>query len=196
MTARVDDGMLRIVIVRHGRPTVHLPSRIRPSQMRDVFRRYNASGIDRSVPPPVAVQYLARSAGRILASDLPRAMESARMLAPRRRVQADRVFREAGLPTPRFGSNGVDPALGGTLLRLLWFVGWAPNGESVARARTRATSAIRLLTDLSERDGSVLLVGHGIFNSLLAWELCNQGWAGPRFLRGAYWSFGVYERAG
>jgi broad specificity phosphatase PhoE len=196
MTPRSSDGLLRIVVVRHGRPTVHLPSRIRPSQMRDVFRRYNAAGIDRSVLPPVPVQRLARTAGRILASDLPRAMESARMLAPRRRVQTDRVFREAGLPTPRFGSGGVDPALWGTLLRLLWFMGWAPNGESVARARARATEASRLLAELSEREGSVLLVGHGIFNSLLAWELCDQGWAGPRLLRGAYWSFGVYERAG
>ncbi len=118
------------------------------------------------------------------------------MLAPRRRVQTDRVFREASLPTPWFASGRVDPAVWGTLLRLAWFMGWAPNGESVVRARARAAAAIRLLTDLSGREGSVLLVGHGVFNGLIAWELCNQGWAGPRLLRGAYWSFGVYERTG
>jgi len=196
MTGSAGSEQRRIVIVRHGRPTVDLPARIRPAEMPELVRRYDAAGIDRSFVPPLAVQRLARAAGRIVASDLPRAVESARMLAPRRRVETQRMFREAGLPTPWFGPARVDPAVWGTVLRIAWFMGWAPNGESVLRARARATAAARTLTDLSERAGSVLLVGHGVFNGLIAWELCKAGWAGPRVLRGSYWSFGVYERAG
>lgn len=46
---------------------------------------------------------------------------------------------------------------------------------------------------LAKEYESVLFVGHGIFNRLLAKELKSLGWCGPSNPGSKYWSFGVYE---
>ncbi|WMP19050.1 hypothetical protein [Thiothrix lacustris] len=48
---------------------------------------------------------------------------------------------------------------------------------------------------LAEEYGSVLLVGHGIMNRLLAKELHKQGWQVELSPSSKHWAFGVYEYA-
>jgi broad specificity phosphatase PhoE len=185
---------MEIVLARHGKPRLPAPGDIRGAELSNWVRRYNAAGVDRSLPPPDELRRRARGAGYVAASDLRRAVQSARWLTSRRDLHIDRVFREAALPEPPFASVRLNPWVWGTAMRVAWFMGWSPRVESVFRARKRARYAAAHLADLGQRHGSALLVGHGIFNALIAWELCDMGWSGPRLLAGGYWVWAVYRR--
>jgi hypothetical protein len=40
----------------------------------------------------------------------------------------------------------------------------------------------------------VLLVGHGYFNTFIAWRLLGTGWRGPVWPTGSYWSAAEYRK--
>ncbi len=61
-------------------------------------------------------------------------------------------------------------------------------------AQPRAKDATVRLCQFAEQHGSVLLVGHAIFNRLLGRELRRIGWHGPRSPSGGYWGIGVYRK--
>jgi broad specificity phosphatase PhoE len=184
---------MQIALVRHGRPSVEF-SPIETRHLGSWFEAYDRAGIDPALPPPPRLRELAASAEYVLSSDLPRAVESLRALDPERGGPAERIFREAGLPRLPASSIRLDPQLWAILGRIGWFLGWSDDNESAARARRRARAASRELSALAASHGSVLLVGHGIFNTLIAWELLTHGWRGPMWPTGSYWSAAVYRK--
>jgi broad specificity phosphatase PhoE len=187
---------MRIALVRHGKPTLEA-SRIPAERLDGWIDAYNRAGIDPARPPPPRLRELAVSSAYTLSSDLPRAVESLRALDPQRPGRAERIFRETGLPRLPSSPVRLHPQLWAAVARVGWFLGWSSGTESPAAARRRAREAARRLADLAAAHGSVLLVGHGIFNALLAWELRAASWRGPLWPTGSYWSTAVYrKRAG
>lgn len=185
---------MQIALVRHGKPRIETSSI--PAQHLDRWAdAYNRAGIDPGWPPPARARRLAVAAAYTLSSDLPRAVESLRALDPERSAPAERVFREAALPGMPDTGVRLDPQVWAAVARVGWFLGWSGDSESAARARKRARAAGDRLSDLAASHGSVLLMGHGIFNALIAWELLRTGWRGPIWPNGSYWSSAVYERA-
>ncbi len=185
---------MRIVLVRHGKPTVD-SAPVSAHHFGSWVEAYDRAGIDPALPPPARARELAENAAYALSSDLPRAVESLRALAPRDAGPAERIFREAGLPRLPTSSIRFDPQLWALLARVGWFLGWSGATESASRARQRARAASQQLAALAATHGSVLLVGHGIFNALIAWELLAAGWRGPLWPTGSYWSCAVYQRS-
>jgi len=184
---------MRIVLVRHGKPRVE-SSRIPGQELDSWVGAYDRAGIDPALPPPSRVRELAANAAYALSSDLPRAIESLRALVPGATAPSERIFREAGLPRLPFTPLRLDPQLWALLARTGWFLGWSRATESAPGARRRARAACRQLSALASAHGSVLLVGHGIFNALIAWELRAEGWRGPLWPTGTYWSAAVYRK--
>jgi broad specificity phosphatase PhoE len=184
---------MRIVLVRHGKPLLE-SSAVSAHHLNSWVEAYNRAGIDPALPPPSRVRALAADAAYVLSSDLPRAVESLRALAPEHPEHAERVFREAGLPGLPSTSVRLDPQLWAFFARVGWFLGWSGATESASRARRRARDASEKLSALAAAHGSVLLVGHGIFNALIAWELRATGWRGPLWPTGSYWSAAVYRK--
>ena len=188
------NSKMQIALVRHGRPEVDSP-RVPADGLPAWVRAYDRAGIDPSHPPPSALGALASAAEHLVSSDLPRAIESLRTLAPDHRAPGERIFREAGFPGLPAIPIHLDPQFWATAARVAWFLGWSRSTEGLAPARSRAGSAARQLAALAEAHGSVLLVGHGIFNALIAWELRAASWQGPFWPTGAYWSTAVYRKA-
>lgn len=184
---------MQIALVRHGKPTV-APGRIPAHKLDSWMGAYNRAGIDPGVPPPVRARELASTAAYAVSSDLPRAVESLRTLAPGRVAEPERIYREAGLPALPSGPVRLDPQLWAVLARVGWFLGWSGDSESAVRARRRARAASERLSEHAATHGSVLLLGHGIFNALIAAELRASGWSGPLWPNGTYWSAGVYRK--
>lgn len=81
------------------------------------------------------------------------------------------------------------------VLRVLWIFGFAKNGESFLNARRRAKHAASMLIEYAEEYNSVLLVGHGFMNYLIAKELRKRSWVGPPEPGRGYWEYGAYEKA-
>lgn len=193
---REGDEALQIALVRHGKPDVAPNDRLLPSLVA-FAEDYNRAGIDPALPPPERVRALAAGSAYLLSSNLPRAIESLRMLAPDREAPAERIYREAGFPSLPGLLVALNPPLWLTLnvmKRQGWLAGDSGVTESIGKARGRAREASRRLVALAETHGSVLLLGHGMLNTLIASELNASGWQGPRWPTGRYWSTAVYHR--
>jgi broad specificity phosphatase PhoE len=78
--------------------------------------------------------------------------------------------------------------------RLFWLLGLHSGCESFLDARRRARTAAERLQELAEKHGSVMLVGHGYFNSMLAIHLRRLGWHGPRLNAPRHWSATVFAK--
>jgi broad specificity phosphatase PhoE len=159
--------------------------------LREWIARYNAAGIGGDDPTAALMQRAA--AATIISSQAPRCVESARRLAPNGAFLTDDIFREADLPHPLWIWPKLHPAMWVVLCRLAWLCGFSPRVESHSSAAVRARAAAEKLMDLAQGANPVLLVGHGVMNSLIAKQLLALGARGPRYPRSRYWDFSVYR---
>lgn len=102
-------------------------------------------------------------------------------------------FNEAGLPNAHWRTIKLSPMIWAVIFRILWLFGYANNSESFKDAKIRAKASAQKLIYLAEEHKSVLFVGHGIYNKLLAKELKSIGWTGPRNPGSKHWHYGVYK---
>ncbi len=183
---------MKIVLMRHGRPDVPLKGWLRARDLSEFAARYEACDIQ-DMPPGEAVR-LADHAARVVGSALRRSLASSQRLGILETDQ-DPVFNET--PIPHFSRGGlILPVTAWViLLRLLWLLGYKNNGESLREAKRRAAKAADTLDALAREHGSVLLVGHGMMNHLIAMALRNRGWRGPNRPGQGFWGYGIYESA-
>src|SRR6185503_9821431 len=91
----------RIVLVRHGRSAhVHDGRWMTPHGVRDFEHAYNVAGIRDDDAPPSELIALTAKAHVLAASDLPRAIASARRLAADRDLAISPLLREIELEPP------------------------------------------------------------------------------------------------
>jgi broad specificity phosphatase PhoE len=167
--------------------------------VRRWMEAYNAAEISPDHPPPPHLEATAASASRIITSDLPRTVASARRLAPGREHDIERtaLLREAPLETPELPF----PSLGGIRLP---FHGWglvflvrfvaavlrgAPPPGVDATVLARAEEAADWLAEqAAASEGHVVVVTHATFRLLVARALVRRGWRGPERRRYHEWS--------
>jgi broad specificity phosphatase PhoE len=184
---------VKIVLARHGKPDLQRSPMLAPKEMQQWIEAYEASGI-LAQPLLPSVTAIAVSAGHVLTSTCRRAIESARALGLVQPAAAEAVFREAGLFHFPWRFPPLPPALWVVIFRLAWFLGFCGSAESLHQAKARARLAARHLVELAEEKGSVLLIGHGIMNQLIAKELLALGWRGPKRPSSGYWKSSTYIR--
>ena len=156
--------------------------------------RYNNAGI---VPQPIPEGALdaARISGIVVISSLRRARESAQTLCGDIAPLCESIFCEADLPFASWRHPKLPASVWAIAFRLAWFLGYSAGTESVRDANARARLAAERLTFLAGEYRSVLLVGHGILNALIARHLLKLGWVGPARPARGYWQFNVYLAA-
>jgi len=164
------------------------------SQFGNWITSYNSAGVERgSVIPQASLEY-ARTCGVVVTSNLLRSVQSAKFLHVENYQAPDKLFAEAGMPYATWVTFKLPPKYWAVLFRVLWYLGYSKNSESYREARKRSVLAVRQLVDLAESHQSVLLVGHGIFNRLVAQELKGLGWIGPDNPGSKYWAFRTYSK--
>ena len=176
-----------IILVRHGKPNCDNDTPVAGSAFAQWLRTYNEAPLDPAAGPPWALSDQARSVSLIVASPLRRSLESADLLAPSVPRLTEAFFREVGTPGSFTSAVALNPHFWSRLARAAWLCGWSPDCESFSEARARARLAATQLIHLAEQYGSVMLVGHGVFNLLIARNLRRLRWAGPGWPRGSYW---------
>lgn len=176
--------------MRHGKPVLTHTGLVAPVEMRAWIEHYNHSVVVANEVPQSSI-HLAGSATTIVSSTAPRALSSlnALGLAP---VVTDSIFSEAELPYASLRFPRLLPTFWAAYFRILWFYGYSRNSESFHAAKNRAKAAAYKLVALAEQ-GSVLLMGHGIMNRLIANELGALGWVGPSKQNSQYWAGNVYH---
>ena len=184
----------RIVLVRHG-PSAHVV-RERLIDRAGVERwrqAYDTAGIVTDARPPAAVMQLATTATHLVASDLPRAIESATRLAPLRDVQTSALLRESPLRIPAWPSR-LPFTLWGLVIHAAWLGDIARGVDMADDERRRADAAGEWLETLAGSSHTVLAVTHGVFRSMLAESLIRRRWQ-QRSRRKSYRHWSVWEFA-
>jgi broad specificity phosphatase PhoE len=181
-----------IILVRHGKPRDVGRTSISGKEIGGWLRAYAETGITTKVAPPAAVRDLASSARFVVASDIQRALESAAWLAEKD-IHVDPDLREAALPESLGVSLRLPPGMWIVLARVAWWVNWAESEETIAGARQRAVRVADVLTARATEYGSVMAVGHGMFNRFVANQLRHRGWRGPRTFPSGYWGAALFD---
>ena len=186
---------MKITLMRHGKPAFDFSRRIKAGELGSLIHEYNQAKIANQPSNRAIAQ--AKNCKAAVCSNLPRSILSADVLMRKQVVLSSELFREAPLPYPNNGNIRLPLSAWAVLLRAAWFLGYSQNAESISATRKRAEEASRLLIQLAKEYGSILLVGHGIINHLLAKELSKQGWMSEaKSPSSRYWGFGVYEKGG
>jgi broad specificity phosphatase PhoE len=191
--------MSEIVLVRHGRSAHVHAGWIDVHGFHRWREAYESAGILPDEAPPDEVRERARRAGVVVASDAPRAIESARLLAEDREVISSPLVRELDLPPPTVRFLRM-PLMGWALafgVRHLYRALRSLPHNSDAEI-TRVREAADWLATLAHQHGTVLVVTHASFRNLLAGMLTADGWDSGglrRRTRTLHWSAWSFTRA-
>ena len=171
---------MEITLLRHGKPDIPPLDKLTASGFRKWLQNYNASELSLSSKPTHEALVCASGSNAIVCSKLPRSIESANELNSAKVVLSDSIFNEAGLPSANWYGLKLSPKSWAVFFRVLWLLGYSRNSESIKEAKKRAVKAVKILSELANEHAKVLLVGHGVYNRILANELRKTGWAGPK----------------
>ncbi|NRH41436.1 hypothetical protein FEZ61_05935 [Pseudomonas sp. MS15a(2019)] len=186
---------MKIILMRHGKPALKSCPAMASSAMARWIADYDRSEIGTDTPTSEAIAAV-RDIGLTATSTAPRALTSLAALGIAPTIR-DSVFCEAALPVVSVPILRLSPFTWAFVFRLLWLCGLAKESESYAQAKGRAHQAADQLVALAGRTpGSVLLLGHGFMNRLIARQLQRGGWAATGNSGSGYWSVAVYEKAG
>ena len=184
---------MQIVILRHGKPNIPSLSSISPDEFSEWVNLYNVSGLSSSSKPTLEAIEIANKSKVVVCSELPRSIQSANALNVKEITLKSYLFNEAGLPISSLKFPRLSPKAWAIIFRIFWFFGYSNNSESFKEAKVRAVKAANKLIELAESESSVLFVGHGVYNRMIANELNASGWKGPKSPGTKHWSYGVYK---
>ncbi len=179
-----------ITLIRHGKPHGIDPGWRSSAGFASWLQVEGDRGIDLD---DSSVGQALSSKWRVYCSDLRRAIDSASHLTDPEIVCADPMFREAGLgalTAPGFIRLPIGAWT--VLVRLAWFLRIVDGPESLEQARRRALIAAARLDADARKYRQVVVVGHGLFNGMVAAELRRLGWTGPRRPGHRYWESTTY----
>ena len=184
---------MRIVLLRHGKPSFELKGNIRGMDLGGLAKSYELSGIIGN--PPIESISVVQGSPVFVCSHLTRSIESAKALGCSEAHIKDPLFDETPIPHFNGGRLPMPVTAWIVLLRIMWLFGFSRNGESLIDAKRRAKKAAERLIELAAAHQNVLLVGHGFINHFIAQELKRRGWIGPSKPGSGFWGYGIYERA-
>ena len=187
---------MEISLIRHGKSQLTENDRIPFAEFKKWVQKYDFNGVfEESIYPTVTLEKVA-AAKVVVTSDLKRSVVSVRLLNPETKIILDPIFRETELPvnpTILFKMK-LKPNTWAVILRLLWFSGYSNKCESLSEAKLRAKKAAQQLIDYANEYKSIVLVGHGFFNMLIAKQLKKSGWKGKRKVGSKHWNCTTYSR--
>jgi len=186
---------LEIALLRHGQPAAISKALVSASQFSEWIASYNNAGVAESSVPSIAALEYARTCGVLVSSNLLRSVQSAEFLCVDNCQVSDNLFTEAGMPYANWRTFKLPPKFWAAFFRVFWYLGYSKNSESYTAACNRAELAAQKLVALAQTHQSVMLVGHAIFNRLVARELRSLGWSGPKNPGTSYWDVSIYVKS-
>lgn len=185
--------MPKIILMRHGEVDIAWKGKVTSKDFPEWIKTYNSASVLRNASPGSGVLEIIYSADAIVCSQLRRSVDSVG-LAGQKPLESNTLFDEAGLPSFPAPFPKLSPKIWAVLFRLLWLGGFSKNSESLKEAKKRALNAASYLDECSREHGTVLLMGHGVMNRLIARMLAKRGWVNTKKLQNIHWGYGVFEK--
>lgn len=173
---------VEITLVRHGPSCCRSHGRCSAKQFKEWVKSYDQMGILQEPVVPLDTIRKCQESSVIITSLLTRAVESTSVLLSgiEKKIIQSNMFREAELPVidrmPSFVRLKPDRWV--LVFRALWMAGYGGENETFRQARRRAEKASDTLVEYARIHSKVVVVGHGIFNMMVAKELIKKGWKG------------------
>lgn len=178
----VDNMMMEIVLVRHGKPQ----AAVKGEQMKGLsaggygkwIRQYNKSLVHLNSRPKIdlASKY---QGYYMIASDLPRAIQSAEIAMKNSASELWPLLREMDIPRYKLPLK-MKAYHWLVLTRVLWMFGlkryMSDSVESFTAAKHRAYQVANRLAELAISKQQVIAFGHGYTNRYIRKTLIAQGW--------------------
>ena len=185
---------MEISLIRHGKPVTPSLARLSAYSFINWVTQYNLSGLCPSSTPTEEAKSKAQTCHAIVCSSLTRSIESAHLLAEKAEIISSSLFNEADLPIAKWHSLKLSPKAWAVIFRVIWLLGYSSNSESYKEAKERAKKSVEQLEEFAHKYKSVLFVGHGVYNRLLAKELKAKGWLGPNNPGTKHWALSTYKK--
>jgi len=184
-----------IILARHGEPDLSRRVRLNWRGYKYWWRLYDEAGLKPGQDAPKIIKTLAREADIVIASTLPRAIETAEMARGKKPDFLEPLMVEAGLPPPNLGYIRLKPRMWGILSRIIWVFGFSGEVESQKDAKIRAEKASHVLSDHAQGGKMVFVAAHGWFNRMMRAALKRRGFQCVEDHGDLHWSYRRYERA-
>ncbi|WJE16923.1 histidine phosphatase family protein [Halobacillus sp. ACCC02827] len=185
---------MEIALIRHGKSAWVNNEPITGEEFNDWVKGYDAAGVVVEKEYDFFLVRKVSGSACLFTSHRARAIESAKHLKARGTIIQDPLFDEVDLPEIEGPTWRQPPKWWLVALRILWRFGYTNNCESIDYARARAHKAAEVLSEAAAEHGDTVLVGHGIFNRLIARELRRDGWSGKRKASTEHWSCTIYTK--
>ena len=172
--------MARILLIRHG-PSAHpdMSGLLDTAAIERWRVGYDAAGIvDDTAPPPETLEKMA-SVDRVVASDLPRTVASAKRLFPQKPIEATPLLREVPLTIPTLGGVRAPFVVWAAAISVSWGVDILRGQDCPAGHEDRVLAAMAWCEEKQREAGesaTLAVVTHGVMRRLLATRLCEDGW--------------------
>ncbi len=182
---------MEIHLVRHGRSAlVHDGHWFRWAEVSAYEDAYDAAGIRDDDQPDRELRALVEGNRVIVASDLPRAIASARRLIPDRAFPVSPLLREMRLEPPSFVPIRLPIQAWDMFSHVQWTY------RLLARADhelvRRASKAVDWLVEQASDSSSIVAVTHGGFRRILDAQLVARGWT-RGFAKKSYANWSVWS---
>ncbi len=187
---------MRIILIRHGRPSQPRSTWITTNEFNAWVLGYEDSGLMGNAQPPQGLNETVQRCTLFVTSDLRRAVESAGQVGSDRQDRiSDPLFREVGVPILPLPFLRLPAVCWLYSFRILWLFGYTAGCESYAEAKARATCCAEKLVELAQRHGAIALIGHGLTNILIGRALTARKWCLTERHGHGYWNWRSYEFA-
>ena len=183
-----------IILARHGEPNLSRQVRLNWRGYKYWWRLYDEAGLVPEHDAPRIIKDLAAQADIVMASTLPRAIETAERAVGRSVNHLEPSLVEAPLPPPNLGYIRLKPRTWGVLARISWCLGFSGEGESQKQARVRAQKAGEILSEQASGGKMLFVAGHGWFNRMIRPALLKRGFKCVEDHGDLHWSYRRYER--
>jgi broad specificity phosphatase PhoE len=184
--------MKKIILLRHGEVDIRNCENITAKQFLNWISVYNNSDIKSEFSSKEVIRNLLNTSEIIVCSKLHRSIQSIEIF-DKRPFEINDIFNEAELPSLNWNIIKLRPKIWLIIFRTLWLLGYSKNCESYKNAKQRAKQASEILIALSSSEQSVILVGHGIMNSLIKKELILNKWYESKKNKNKNWDYGIVE---
>jgi broad specificity phosphatase PhoE len=185
---------VKVVLLRHGKVDYPPIRMMNAQEFKDWVNAYNVNRLDRKEMPSDHVIEMVQSVYSVICSDLPRSVESANYLGVKDVSLTSPHLREAELPIGEWKFPKLSVRIWAIYFRVAWFLGYSKGSESYSEAKERSKIAASILIEEAVKHDSVLFVGHGVINRLIAKELRLLGWLGPKVPAMKYWEYSIYQK--
>jgi len=175
---------MEIILVRHGKPEAATNPIVNFLGYVKWVKNYHHSAISKDSFPSInnIEQYKSYA---VVASDLLRAIHSAKIFTAKAPMDIDKNLREMELPYYRLPLY-MPAMLWLYMSRLLWVLGCKGKFESFKVSKIRAIRGALLLIKRAEKEGKVIVFGHGLINRYIRQVLIKKGWESSN-QNSAYW---------